>query len=355
MANPEHIAVLKQGVAEWNRWRDKHPEQKPDLMEADLRAANLSRANLSGANLNHANLSYADLREADLREANVRKSNVRKSNLAYADLRAADFSGANLRRANLHTADLFGVDLRAANLSRANLRAANLFGADLRGADLSETHVASTAFANVDFSDVKGLDTIKHHGPSTVGIDTIHKSRGAIPEVFLRGAGVPEPFITNMKSLVAAMSPIQFYSCFISYSTRDQEFADRLRADLQAKGVRCWLASEDLKTGDRFRDRIDESIRVHDKLLLVLSEHSVKSAWVRTEVEAAFEREHRQDASNVLFPVRLDEAVMDATQAWAADIRRTRHICSFTGWKNHDLYQKAFERLLRDLKAETTT
>ena len=122
-----------------------------------------------------------------------------------------------------------------------------------------------------------------------------------IPEVFLRGADVPEPFITNMKALVAAMSPIEFYSCFISYSTKDQEFADRLHADLQSKGVRCWLASEDLKTGDRFRDRIDESIPVHDKLLLVLSEHSVKSPWVRTEVESAFEREHQQDISTVLF------------------------------------------------------
>ena len=158
-----------------------------------------------------------------------------------------------------------------------------------------------------------------------------------------------------MRVLVAAISPVQFYSCFISYSTKDQDFADRLHNDLQAKGVRCWLASEDLKTGDRFRDRIDESIRVHDKLLLVPSEHSVKSPWVRTEVEAAFEREHRQDASTVLFPLRLDEAVMAATQAWAADKRRTRHICSFTGWKDHDSYQKALGRLLRDLKSETKT
>jgi hypothetical protein len=39
-------------------------------------------------------------------------------------------------------------------------------------------------------------------------------------------------------------------------------------------------------------------------------------------------------------------------QAWAADIRRTRHIGDFTNWKNHDAYQKAFARLLEDLKAE---
>jgi hypothetical protein len=68
------------------------------------------------------------------------------------------------------------------------------------------------------------------------------------------------------------------------------------------------------------------------------------------EVETAFEKEQRQQQT-VLFPIRLDDAVMEATEAWAADIRRTRHIGDFSGWKNHDSYACAFERLLRDLKA----
>ena len=31
MANPEHLQVLKQGVEEWNKWRDEHPDVIPDL------------------------------------------------------------------------------------------------------------------------------------------------------------------------------------------------------------------------------------------------------------------------------------------------------------------------------------
>jgi len=54
----------------------------------------------------------------------------------------------------------------------------------------------------------------------------------------------------------------------------------------------------------------------------------------------------------VLFPIRLDEAVMQTEQAWGADIRRTRHIGDFTRWKDHDAYQQSFQRPLRDLKAE---
>jgi hypothetical protein len=145
--------------------------------------------------------------------------------------------------------------------------------------------------------------------------------------------------------------PVQFYSCFISYSTRDGEFVDRLYADLQVKGVRCWFAPEDLKIGDRFRQRIDDAIRLHDKLLIVLSENSVRSAWVREEVESCLEREQRENRT-VLFPIRLDQAVMNTAEAWAASIRRQRHIGDFSDWKRHDAYQEGFKRLLKDLKPE---
>jgi hypothetical protein len=118
--------------------------------------------------------------------------------------------------------------------------------------------------------------------------------------------------------------------------------------------VRCWFAPEDLKIGDRIRVRIDESIRIFDKLLLVISEHSIFSDWVEQEVETALakERERRQP---VLFPVRLDNAVMEAQVGWPTLIRNTRHIGDFRGWKKHDLYEGAFRRLLRDLKAKNPT
>jgi hypothetical protein len=124
-----------------------------------------------------------------------------------------------------------------------------------------------------------------------------------------------------------------------------------LHSQLQGKGMRVWLATEDLKIGDRFRAKIDEAIRLYDKLLLVLSKNSVKSPWVQSEVEAAFEKERKQKRT-VLFPIRLDDAVMETEEAWAAEIRRTRHIGDFRKWKNHDEYQKALERLLRDLTAD---
>jgi hypothetical protein len=168
-------------------------------------------------------------------------------------------------------------------------------------------------------------------------------------ESFLESTGIPKEYIDLFRSRVG--QPIQFYSCFISYSTKDQAFADRLHADLRQRGVRCWVATEDLKIGDKFRKRINEAIRMHNKLLVVLSEQSVKSDWVEDEVETAFEREKRE-GTIVLFPIRLDDAVMACDAAWAASIRRIRHIGDFRGWKNHDEYEKSLNRLIRDLRAE---
>jgi uncharacterized protein YjbI with pentapeptide repeats len=142
----------------------------------------------------------------------------------------------------------------------------------------------------------------------------------------------------------------EFYSCFISYSSKDADFAAKLHADLENNGVRCWYAPEDIKIGEQFRQKIDDAIRDYDKLLLVLSEHAVRSSWVQDEVEACFEREQRQQRQ-MLFPIRLDAAVMATDAAWAAAIRRRWHIGDFTRWCEPVSYTEALERLLRDLKA----
>ena len=122
----------------------------------------------------------------------------------------------------------------------------------------------------------------------------MYRSETNIPEVFLRGTGCPESFIEFARSLANAEKPVNYHSCFISYSSKDQEVAERLYTDLQDNGVRCWFAPEDLKTGEKFWHRIDESIRLYDKLLIVLSQHSVESEWVEREVVAALEKEQQQ-------------------------------------------------------------
>jgi hypothetical protein len=316
MANPEHLKILKQGVEKWDKWRREHRGVRPDL---------------SGARFEEA------------------------------DLGGMDLSGSILSEADLSMAYLGGANLGGANLSMADLRETNLRGADLRdvkvdNTDFSAAVFASTVVANIDLSTSNGLEAVRHRGPSTIGIDTIYKSRGNIPEVFLRGCGVPDEFIDFINSMTRRAS--EYYSCFISYSTNDQEFAERLHAELQAKGVRCWFAPHDVKGGVKLHEQIDEAIRLHDKLLLILSEHSMSSPWVRTEIANAREREKRE-GKQLLFPITL--VPFEAIKQWKlfdADIGidsareiRKYFIPDFSNWKDHDSYQTAFQRLVKDLKA----
>ena len=347
MANKKHLAKLKKGVEDWNDWRKTNKEIVPDLSGANLYLANLSMANLSTAQLGEAFLTGANLSRADLSGADASEASLVGANLSGAKL-----IGANLSEATLSLAKLRGANLFGAHLSRADLSEANLIGADL-----SRASVSDTIFRGNDLSEVKGLETIRHDGPSMIGIDTIYRSHGNIPPSFLRGAGVPENFIEYMGSLTG--KAFEFYSCFISYSTKDQEFADRLYADLQNKGVRCWFAPHDIQAGKKIHEQIDAAIRTHEKLLLILSPNSMNSEWVKTEIRKARKRE-RTEKKRVLFPVRLvsfeavrDWELFDADEGkdLAFEIREY-YIPDFSDWKNHDSYAEGFKNLLRDLKAE---
>jgi TIR domain/Pentapeptide repeats (8 copies) len=335
MANEEQVKRLLQGVREWNKWRDtERTAVVVDLRDVILRVVNLSRADLRNAILEGANLFSADLSDADLHMANLRNTN-----LSGANLRGANLHGANLSDAVLEFADLIGTDLRGANLSGAKL-----MGATFRNANMITARLAETVFGDVDLTGVTGLEQCTYVLPSTVDHRTLQKS-WPLPLAFLRGVGLPDNLIEYLPSLLN--QAIQHYSCFISYSSKDDEFAHRIHADLQNSGVRCWFAPHDMPTGDKILDALDAAIRLRDKVVLILSEHSIKSNWVEDEVTAGFEEERKRDQI-VLFPVRLDEAVMNTNEAWAAKLRG-RNIGDFRRWKDHDAYKQSLARVLRDL------
>jgi uncharacterized protein YjbI with pentapeptide repeats len=318
MARSEHVAKLREGTDAWNQWRKQNPRLEPDLSLANLAGANLARANL----------------------------------------RRADLVGANLERANLAVADLAVANLAGANLRGAYLAWANFRGTDLGKAEFRGAEIGYTIFGNNDLSKISGLETVVHKGPSTIGIDTVYRSKGKISEVFLRGAGVPDNFIEYMHSL--AGQAFEYYSCFISYSNKDKDFADRLYTDLQAEGVRCWFAPHDLPPGTKVHEEIDHAIHLHERLLLILSRDSAKSEWVKTEIKKARQRE-LAEKRRVLFPIRLIS--FDALKRWeyvdpdtgrdlAMEIREY-YIPDFSDWKkDQDLYQQELKRLLEGLKPQ---
>jgi hypothetical protein len=195
----------------------------------------------------------------------------------------------------------------------------------------------------VDLRDAKGLADCDFMGPCVLDFRAIQQS-GMLPEPFLRGCGLPDSLIDYLPSLLN--EPIQFYSCFISHSTSDQPFAERLHADLKASAVRCYFAPHDIQGGRKIHEQIDEAIRVYDKLLLILSDASMNSNWVKTEIANARGREDRQKRQ-MLFPITL--VPFDRIKEWkqfdadrcidsAREIREY-FIPDFSNWKDHDSYQ----------------
>ncbi len=142
--------------------------------------------------------------------------------------------------------------------------------------------------------------------------------------------------------------PIEFYSCFVSYSWNDKEFATQLHDDLQAVGVRCWLDGKDLKPGDRIADQVDRAIQVHDKVLLVLSRASLESQWVKHEIRHALRLEQAR-RKTVLFPISIDDSVFAPSKDGDIEALKQKLIIDFSKWQSRQEYRRAFKRLVQGL------
>ena len=347
MADEKHLAILKQGVETWNQWHEENWNIRPDLSEADL----------SGADLSGADLSEADLSGANLNGANLRGS----------DLHGADLIGANLREAILRGANLHGADLSRTDLRKADLRGVNFFNVNVFGAILHKAFFGSAIISDTDFSEAVSIETLQHISPSVIGTDTLRKSKGKLPESFLRGCGLSDyeietaklynPDLTNdeITSILyrvyelRASRPLQISPLFISYSHGDSLFVDRLEEKLNANGIRFWRDVHDATSG-RFEKQVDRAIRHHPTVLLILSEHSTGSDWVEWEVTKARELEKETDR-DVLCPIALDDSWK--TCNWPGRIMNQvmdYNILDFSAWESDDVFDGMFNRLHKGLE-----
>jgi uncharacterized protein YjbI with pentapeptide repeats len=356
---------------------------RANLGQANLTEANLVKANLGGADLDGANLSGANLFQADLIQCSLHGANLGRAVLSEAVLRRAFLTNADLRRAVLTTTDLLQADLGQADLRwsilrRADLGGVNLAGADLSGADLtfatfdntnldqaqlSGARLDGTVIIGCDLSSALGLEAVEHLGPSSVGLDTIARSRGKLPADFLRGIGLSDAMITHVRAMPAKQ--LQGFTCFVAYSSQDQALADRLYADLQKQGVRCWYYPDTTGVNRRVWENLDRAIRAFDKVVVICSEASLQTQAVVDEVEralyrevpetprpagAARDRKSRSKSQEVLFPIRVDEYVLDGWQHPRQEEVAARAKLDFTGWERAPRkYRRALGQLLHAL------
>ena len=372
MANQEQLVILKQGVETWNQWRRENSNTKVDLSGADLSGMNLGGVDFRDARLTRVDFRMADLQEARLSLANLSRAALLDTSLNRASLKETRLAHAIIMNANLRDADLSSAYLHKTVLASTDLTGAYLYKAHCSEVYLNQSKFTRTAFADTtigasDLSFALDLEKANHHGPSTIGIDTIHKSKGKIPESFLRGCGLSDADIEYAKLSdpdfsnaeinkilykvyeLRANQAVQISPLFISYSHADGPFVDKLESHLNNKGIRFWRDVHDMKSG-RMETQIDRAIRQNPTVLLILSEHSLKSDWVEHEVRTARELE-KELAHDVLCPVALDDGWRNSP--WPQRVMEQimeYNILDFSMWNDDDKFGTTFNKLIDGLE-----
>ena len=405
MADIELVQIVKRGRDAVAAWRAENPHRALDLNECymshsripmvDLRGADLRNADFMGAMIRRGNLSGSYLNDAhfyraDLREADLSRSLAPGANLRGADLRSANLSGINMDRATLSEANLTGADLTNANLDRANLdRAnltnANLTGASLNGANLSRTNLSGatlnaadfyeailndigaadadfhnciigyTVFQNCALHAAVGLDNIRHDAPSTIGLDTLVRSGGALPASFFLGSGLPA-FTVGFQDAAAGQdrSTVEVH---IACADADIPFARQLESNLRDNGIRSWVFAAGFR-GNPLVDRratsgeeeIERWVRHYDRLIVVCSAAGLDSETVRNDITAAQESQRSNDRWT-LFLADAD-GIMTAGRNRAARLLAEEHrVFPLAGQPDaSDEYQTALADLVSNLR-----
>lgn len=371
MANPEHLAILKRGVIEWNEWRRaQRPKTRlpiiprkdfrlgPDLTGADLCGAQLSEAYLVGvclrsANLRGANLELANLRGAELEHADLQRANCKWADISQAQLSSADLRSCRLPGADLRMSDFDGAKLGRAKLDGADLRGTRVTNADLRGANLAGARLLSTVFGNTNLRGCRGLEFCEHQGPSVIDYHTLRRS-GRLPREFLLGCGISDVFIQILPQALA--KPQRLKSSFISYSHVDKEFAGKLYEALHDASANCWWDAKRLMPGQDVPETLEQAIRQVDAVLLCCSRNSLNDRWwVDNEIGIAFDREqqmhHEVGRTRLVIPIDIDGYLRgdEWQNGYKSQIRR-RKAADFTAWETDDGFQAGMERLLKALR-----
>ncbi len=94
---------------------------------------------------------------------------------------------------------------------------------------------------------------------------------------------------------------------FVSYSSTDRIFVNKIVEELKNMGIRCWQAPGGIPAGSSYAREIPKAIRECEVFLLFLSGKSQASIWVEKETDSAI-----SNRKNII-PFQIDEVPLNDT------------------------------------------
>jgi Uncharacterized low-complexity proteins len=363
------------------------------LQRIDDGQTNFEKVNFSGQNLDGVEINGLMMRGANFDDASLREAKVIELQLSYTSFQRAVLEEATFQSCAMVGTDLYQARCRAARFIGGFLDCSCLVSADLRGAmiygtDWSEVLLGFTNLGGAVLGDISNLEQVKiaelpmeiqeatgvKLAPIEVDLATLERTASfqrllmqkevglssSIPVVFdfFRRIGLNPAFIQAYRSMLE-MADQSLQSVFISYSSQDQGFADKLYDALKGRGINVWYAPRSMKGGQKILDQVRSAIQSHDRVLLVLSASSIASDWVSTEIERAYAREVAE-GNRVLFPISLVEySSLSTWEFFDADrgtdlarYIRQFFIPDFSNWKSDEVFRESVTKLVSDLRLD---
>ena len=80
------------------------------------------------------------------------------------------------------------------------------------------------------------------------------------------------------------------HDVFISYSTKNTEYADAVCKKLEDNGIECWIAPRNIKTGTNYAKEIMDGLKLSKLVVLIFSKDAQESEYVNNEIDTAFSK-----------------------------------------------------------------
>ncbi|MFE7558825.1 toll/interleukin-1 receptor domain-containing protein [Kitasatospora sp. NPDC057500] len=273
-----------------------------------LAMGTFDRCEFRGCRLSHINAIQASFIQARFLHCELEQAAFGTADFFKATFRGGTFGG-NYREAFFIRAVFDEVTFRGARFDGAHfgfnvfvateLVATNLDPVVINGlCQIDERTIAASFILNS-----RALDLVRNQPRDDQAVRDLTRDLAGLERFLVRAGADPDSVRAYRDTARSTREPAR-PSVFISYSSADESFATELRNQLEANGVDTWFAPHDIRGGRTILEQVTEEIQRRGRMILVLSEASMASNWVATEIRRAV-RAERESGTRKLFPIRI--------------------------------------------------